>query len=161
MLGHLFYKFNQGVLCVAGLWLAYTIFQLLMSSVEGQFQQKKPHIILLRVALGIALIIPNPTTGYSAIQDILMKVIVEGVSLANMVWSEGLTYLQAGEPIWHQPDASANNQPAQFGPIYTQIVGDPSKWSADCVFGSACNQPSSNAGAIASDSNKWDTTTIN
>ena len=35
MLGMLFYKFNEGVLCVAGLWLVYTVTTFSLQAAEG------------------------------------------------------------------------------------------------------------------------------
>lgn len=111
MLGMLFYKFNQGILVVAGIWLSYLVLTTFLKSAhEGNFISPNRNIviILLRVALGFGLLLPNPVTGYSIFQDILMKVVVSGVSLADETWSYGLQYVDNGGSVWH--DAGASNK---------------------------------------------------
>ena len=107
LLGQVFKVINYGVLIVAGLWLGYTILNVfLQAATEGGFNSpnKKVMYILLRLALGFALIIPNSTTGYSLSQDIMMKVVVEGVQLADTTWSYALQYLNNGGIIY--PEAT-------------------------------------------------------
>ncbi len=106
MLGMLFYKFNEGVIVLAGLWLSYLVFTtVLRSAQEGSFmgQNKNVALLFLRIALGVGLLIPNPTTGYSVLQDIVMKIVVEGVSLADETWSYGLDYMANGGSLWIRP----------------------------------------------------------
>src|SRR3990167_9831596 len=111
MLGMLFYKFNQGILVVAGFWLSYLVFTTFLKSAhEGSFISPNRNIviILLRVALGFGLLLPNPVTGYSIFQDIVMKVVVSGVSLADETWDYGLEYLNTGGQVWRDPSSVAS-----------------------------------------------------
>jgi defect-in-organelle-trafficking protein DotA len=111
MLGMLFYKFNQGILVVAGFWLSYLVLTTFLKSAhEGSFISPNRNIviILLRVALGFGMLLPNPVTGYSIFQDVLMKVVVAGVSLADSTWSYGLQYIDNGGQVWRDP-TTANN----------------------------------------------------
>lgn len=112
MLGKLFYEFNVGILVVVGLWLSYTVVLMVVSSsMEGAFlnsRQGNTVMIILRIVFGIALLFPSPTTGYSAIQDIVMQVVVKGVALADMTWSHGLEYIQDGGSVWHPPSTASD-----------------------------------------------------
>ncbi len=106
MLGQLMYRFNQGVLVVAGLWLIYTIFTMVMrSAMEGSFSgpNKNTALVFLRVALGVSFLVPSTSTGYSLLQGMTLKVTVEGVKLADSMWSYALDYLQQGGVVWHRP----------------------------------------------------------
>lgn len=127
MLGMLFYKFNQGILVVAGFWLSYLVFTTFIKSAhEGSFMSPNRNIviILLRVALGFGLLLPNPVTGYSVFQDILMKVVVSGVSLADETWSYGLRYLNNGGQVWRDPTtASGGNTVLSLSQVQ-KIVGE-------------------------------------
>lgn len=108
LLGQIFLVFNQGIMILASLWLAYTSINLVFSSaIEGSMTspQRKPALIFLRLGVGFALIIPSAASGYSAIQDIVMKVAVEGVALADDVWDYSLQYLQNGGFIYAESDA--------------------------------------------------------
>jgi defect-in-organelle-trafficking protein DotA len=109
MLGHLFYALNQGILVVAGVWLTYTIFNMLLTAgLEGTIHspQKKTTMVLFRIAVGLCLLIPSSTTGYSAIQDLMMKVVVEGINLADETWSYALNYMQDGGMLYTTPNVS-------------------------------------------------------
>lgn len=112
MLGQLFYKFNEGVIIVAGLWLAYTVFTIVIRSAqEGSFMgaNKNVALVFLKIAVGFSLLIPNPSTGYSVLQDVVMKVVVQGVGLADQTWNYGLQYIANGGTVWHRPETSIDN----------------------------------------------------
>ena len=112
MLGHLLYKFNEGIIVVAGMWLAYSIFTIAWrASSEGSFmgQNKSVPILFLRVALGFGLLIPNPSTGYNLLQDVVMKITVAGVGLADQTWDYALQYLQNGGAVWTKPLSSGSD----------------------------------------------------
>ncbi len=109
MFGKLMYQFNQGLLVVAGCWLGFTVLTMVFkSAISGSFMQQdnKVPLILLRVAFGFGLLIPNPSTGYTLLQGIVMQVVVQGVKLADQVWDYGLDYMNSGGSLWSQP---ANN----------------------------------------------------
>lgn len=110
MLGQLFYKLNQGILVVAGIWLAYTTLTIVLRAAhEGSFMgaNKNVAIVFLKIALGIGLLIPNPATGYSIFQDVVMKVVIQGVALADQTWSYGLDYINNGGSLWYRPETGA------------------------------------------------------
>ena len=96
MLGKLMYQFNQGMLVVAGCWLAYSVLSIVLKTgLTGSFmsQEYKVPMVVLRIALGFGLLIPNPSTGYTVLQTIVMQVTVQGVKLADQVWEYGLDYM--------------------------------------------------------------------
>ena len=157
MLGQLFYKLNEGIVVVAGLWLAYTVFTIVLRSAqEGSFMGANKNVALafLKIALGFALLIPNPATGYSVLQDIVMKVVVAGVGLADTTWRYGLDYVQNGGTLWHRPEDSGAGTDIVSDATANAVLGgtDQSKKgpaeqifaNAVCMYSSIDNQPSSN-----------------
>lgn len=131
MMGMLFYKFNAAVLVVAGLWLSYTVFTLVLKAAHaGSFmgQQQNHLLVFVRIALGFAMLFPSPATGYSIFQDIVAKVVVYSVKLADETWDQALDYLLNGGTLYHAPQAAgagnilgsisdANGQLKQFESI--------------------------------------------
>lgn len=114
MLGKLFYEFNIGILVVASLWLSYSVLTLVMGSAsEGSFMGRQNNIAytFLRIAIGMGALIPSPTTGYCVIQDIVMEVVVQGVALADMTWSNGINYIQTGGSVWTPPAGTSGGAP--------------------------------------------------
>ena len=116
MLGTLFYYLNLGILLLTGTFLIYTVMlTTLRAAQEGTFagQPGKNMIYAsLKIAMGIALIIPNPSTGYNLAQEAVMKVAVMGVQAADNMWSYGLYYIKEGHAVWVDPgtnDADGNN----------------------------------------------------
>ncbi len=113
ILGKMFSIFNKGVLVAAALWLGYITFNsVLRAATEGTFtgQQVKTHHLLLRIACAFALVIPSATTGYSLLQDIFMKVVIEGVGLADQTWDAALKYLQYGGQLYIPPSTLGTDQ---------------------------------------------------
>ena len=112
MLGMLFSKLDEGIMVVAGLWLVYTIATIILrSAMDGSFMGPNKNVfwIVIRIALAFAMLIPGPMTGYNVIQDIVMKVVVEGVSLADQTWNFGLDYIGAGGTLWRTPETTGDN----------------------------------------------------
>ncbi len=108
LMGQLFLVFNQGIMVVAFVYLLFNITQILMQ--HGMSPQGQTRInvamTMFRIAIGLALLVPMSTTGYSAIQDVMMKVVVEGTKLADLTWNQALDYLQGGGVIYSPPTAS-------------------------------------------------------
>lgn len=109
LMGQLFYVFNQGIMVVAALFLVYSIFNVVVSSaLQPQGPSKHNFALIgLRVAVGLALLVPSSETGYSAIQDVMMKIVVEGTRLADDTWDYALDYLANGGMIYSPPTSSA------------------------------------------------------
>ncbi len=112
LLGKLFYQFNMGILIVIGAFLIYTVLtSALRGANEGSFvgQGKNVAYNCLKIGLGVAMILPNATTGYCLAQELMMEVTVAGVHLADNVWNTALTYLDSGHAVWSDPNDSSNN----------------------------------------------------
>lgn len=127
MLGKLFYELNVGILVVAGLWMSYTVVTLVFgAATEGGFMSGRNNLVLafLKIAIGIGMLIPSPTTGYSVIQDMVMKVVVESVKLADMTWSHGLDYIQQGGAVWTPPATESGGalNAAAASSIYDEVI---------------------------------------
>ena len=149
MLGKLFFRLNEGIVVVAGLYLTYTIFTIVLRSAqEGSFmgQNKNVALVFLKIAFGFALLIPNASTGYSLLQDITMKVVVEGVGLADSTWRYGLQYVQNGGSVWHRPedDGAAQGQIVDKSTAQS-VLGSAAKVFADevCMYTASDSQPTS------------------
>ncbi len=127
MLGKLFYELNVGMLIVAGLWMTYTVVTLVFgAATEGGFMNSRNNVVLafLKIAIGIGALIPSPSTGYSPVQDIMMKVVVKSVEFADMTWSHGLDYLAQGGAVWAPPVASAGGglDISSFSQLYAKAI---------------------------------------
>ena len=119
ILGQLFYVFNTGILIAAGIWLCYTVLTVLLkSSQEGSFsgQNRNAAVIFLKIALGIAFLVPSPSTGYNVLQAVVAKVVVEGVNLADSVWNKALDYMNDGGTIFSTKPVTTHS---------TDIFADP------------------------------------
>ena len=111
LLGHLFYQFNKGVFVVAGLWLGYTTATMVVrSATEGSFMSSQPgaknFFTMIRIPIGLALLIPVPSTGYESYQSIVMEVVKQGVGLADTTWDYALQYLHSGGQVYMTPSAT-------------------------------------------------------
>lgn len=122
ILGKMFYVLNTGILVVAGLWIAYVIGLIaFQGAADGNFSQpqRKSAFVFLRLAFGLALLLPNAATGYSGIQDVIMAVAVQGVKLADTTWDYALSYIHNGGFIY--PEQVSNNQ-AQFDDAVNKVM---------------------------------------
>lgn len=120
--GHLFYLFNQGVLIASGIWVLLALIRILGKLIDGNVQEvSKEGKTFLSICLGVILIIPSPSTGYSTIQGIIMKVVVQGVELANGIWEYQIENFRNHVHVFDNPPqqlAWANTDYAQ-GNLYT------------------------------------------
>ncbi len=120
MLGQLFKIFNLGLLAVAGLFLIYTIVMTVLNTAhEGEFMGRKwsSGWIALRVIIGLGLLVPSATTGYSIIQVIVMWVVVQSVGFANMAWQSALTYIAEGGQVYTPPATDTSSMVNAAGSI--------------------------------------------
>lgn len=90
---------NYGLFSVMMILTSYAIIQgvLLGAAQEGSLTQKLSLLAASRICIGSALIVPQPDTGYSTIQVILMYVVMTGVGLADRAFSGALdAFMQTG-----------------------------------------------------------------
>lgn len=135
LLGKMFYWLNAGIVVVGAIWLGYTVFRtVLQSAQEGSFmgQNKNVAILMLRVGLGFAVLLPNPSTGYSLIQDVVMRVVVAGVGLADTTWSAALNYMKEGGSLFTIPKGNdaTNDMNGLYGNLF-QATQEASKAQAN------------------------------
>lgn len=128
MLGKLLYEFNFGILIITAVWAAGTTFIVtLRTATEGSFmgQNNKVPMVIFRVAFGTILLMPNVSLlgGYSMGQYLLMKVVVTGAELGDMVWDYGLNYISDGGQLWVTPTTNDNSS--------TKLLDD------DSIYGSS------------------------
>lgn len=101
LLGKMFQTFNSVVLAVGALLVVYTtVVGVMMTAHEGEFMGKKWNNIWIpiRTVLGIAALVPT-SSGYSAIQIVMMWIIIQGIGAADVLWNTVAGYLKlAGSP---------------------------------------------------------------
>ncbi len=159
MLGHLLLNFNEGIVYIAGGWLIYSVFIITVrASTEGAFmgQNRNVALLFLRIALGMSLLIPNSTTGYNLLQDVVMKVAVAGVKLADTTWNSALGYLSEGGAVWRQPNSfNQGNDPiaAALNPTADYVESMLGKSHEDKSYGLMTNVMASEVCMLASTQN--------
>lgn len=82
--------FNGGVLIIGGLLAAYTILLGTMGTAhDGEMMGKKFSSIWIpiRYSIGTALVLPVVGGGYATIQAIVVWLVIQGVGLADQVWT--------------------------------------------------------------------------
>ncbi len=95
LLGKIFEVFNLGILAIAAVFATYTIFKSVLGTAQdGEFmgKQAKSGFVAIRTCLGVGLLAPV-FTGYSAIQVLVMFVVVHGVGFADAAWGRALKYI--------------------------------------------------------------------
>lgn len=104
LISGVFEIFNEGVMAIAAIWLLYTITQVLIVSAVNDHPSKsiKNWALWLRITAGFGMLVPGPS-GYCIAQDVMMKVAVGGVNLANRTWNYALDYLAEGNAIFVPP----------------------------------------------------------
>jgi defect in organelle trafficking protein DotA len=133
MLGKLFYKFNEGLFCAAGVMITYSSFLMVLRSTgEGQIasQKSNSYYMIVRIVLGIVLVVPSSATGYNLAQDLMMRVVVSGVKLADMTWSYGLRYLNSGGTLFYAPRNVKQSNDSDFLDFVNAAVYAPPSSSA-------------------------------
>jgi len=97
----LFKALNTAVLTLGVLIVIYTtVVGLLATAHEGEFMGKKWSglWVPIRTVMGIALMFPV-SSGYSAIQIIMMWIILQGVGAADVLWNTVLSYVSTAGSV--------------------------------------------------------------
>ncbi|CAJ5179339.1 integral membrane protein [Burkholderia pseudomallei] len=95
--------FNSGVLLIGGVLAAYTIFSSVIGTAhDGEMlgKQFSSLWVPIRYSLGTALVLPVIGGGYCVMQAIVMWLVVQGIGLADGVWSSFMS----------NPTAAANTK---------------------------------------------------
>jgi len=130
VVGPMFAKFNDAMLVLAGILVAYTgFFGVISMAHEGEFLGKKFNSIWtpIRTVAGMALLIPMKS-GFCILQIILMWVVVQGVGAADTVWTTAVNYIEV-HGVYNTDNNQNPNSKASAG-SYAYILpqaGDTSK----------------------------------
>jgi len=119
LMGRLFEQLNWGIFIISGVMVGYAVMlSTIRLATEGVTiaPGKSTLFTLIKLAIGVACIIPMSGTGYSLLQEMVMNVVVKGVGLADSIWTSGLEYLNDGGVVWTMPTQNDNNNP------YTKII---------------------------------------
>ena len=83
--------FNMGILTVVGFIIMYSLIITVMQTAQqgSQMAKKVSPFVMLRVVTGTSLLVPM-SSGYSAIQALTMYVVIQGIGLADQVWTGAL-----------------------------------------------------------------------
>lgn len=95
LLAELFRVFNYGITAIVPLILIYALVMgVINTAQEGEFMGKKMNSawVAFRAVVGVGILVPK-YTGYSLVQVLIMWVTVQGVGLADKVWSTAVDHL--------------------------------------------------------------------
>lgn len=105
LLAKAFEIFNLGILVIASVFATYTVFKSVLGTAQdGEFmgKQGKSMWVAVRTCLGVGFLAPV-FGGYSAIQVLMMWVVVHGVGFADAAWAKTLTYMRQGGQVYVAP----------------------------------------------------------
>lgn len=117
VMGQIFYVFNCGILVVIGSVLFYTISKSIIDIAHGdpsQMGRKFSWWLPGRVVLGIGMIVPN-SAGYSFLNVIVMWLVLQGVGLADSIWSQVVNYVGKGGALYTYVGKEPTGQAAAAG----------------------------------------------
>ncbi|HSW69044.1 MAG TPA: DotA/TraY family protein [Gammaproteobacteria bacterium] len=150
LVGMMFKTLNTMVLTIGAFMVLYvTVVGLLKTAQEGEFlgRQWNSLWVPLRTVMGILALFPT-STGYSAIQIIIMWLILQGVGAADVLWSRVIDYVSvAGSPYSAVNSASLNpsNIRPQMISLFRALV---CQASAKATYAPIDVSPSGGTGAI-------------
>lgn len=102
VMGQIFYVFNCGILVVIGSVLFYTISKSIVEIAHGdpsQMGRKFNWWMPARVVMGIGMIVPN-SAGYSFLNVVVMWMVLQGIGLADSIWSQVVNYIGEGGALY-------------------------------------------------------------
>ncbi len=126
LLGTMFQTFNSIILAIAALMILYvTVVGVMQTAHEGEFMGKKWHNMWLpiRMVFGVAFLVPT-ATGYSALQIVMMWVIVQGIGAADMLWSSALGFINIGGSPYAQLSIPSTTSDIAVSQLFQGLVCD-------------------------------------
>ncbi len=142
LVGMMFKVLNTVVLTVGAFLVLYVVVVgLLKTAQEGEFlgRQWNSLWVPLRTVMGIAALFPT-ATGYSAIQVIIMWIILQGIGAADTLWSKVIDYVSVtGSP--YSTVTGSSLQPTAIRPYMVKLFD-----SLVCQASAKANYPSFSAG---------------
>ncbi len=127
LMGIMFKVLNTTALTVGALLVVYVVIVgLLKTAQEGEFLGKQWNSLWvpIRTVLGIAALFPT-ATGYSAIQVLIMWVVLQGVGAGDTLWNTVLKYVAvAGSPYASVSSTSlgASSTTSQMRSLFQSLV---------------------------------------
>ena len=110
LLPTMFKVFNSALLVLGTFLVAYvTVAGVLKTAQEGEFMGKHWNSLWmpLRMLMGIAGLVPT-SSGYCAIQIIMMWIIMQGIGAADSVWIGAVGYFKAGGTLYPASPAASS-----------------------------------------------------
>lgn len=145
LVGTMFRIFNTGVLLITSALITYTIFLTVVGGAQdgsGMQSHNKGMLnpwVVTRVVLGWSMLLPS-FSGYSAMQVLVMYVVVQGVGFADSLWSAALNYMAStGQPIVSTPTSNGSKN-LSFLSDDDQMI-DRMYLSSLCVVNAAAQNP--------------------
>lgn len=96
---HMFERFNAAVITIGSMIISYVgVISTVNTAQEGQVMGRKWSSIWipLRSVMGMLVIVPAPSSGYSVIQTAVMWCIIQGIGAADNIWNGMLNDLSMG-----------------------------------------------------------------
>jgi len=102
VISNIFKYFNVGLLTIAGVIISFTTFQAIIGTAQdGEPMGKKLNVwVVFRTVAGIGLLVPK-AAGYSMMQTFMIWAVLQGVGLADILWTNTLDYLKQGGAIYN------------------------------------------------------------
>ena len=134
LLSALFWAFNIGVLGLLAVRIGWNIItQTLLASTAGdQISTKIKPMTTIRSLGGILLLLPG-SSGYSMVQVLMLTIVVQGVGLANIMWSASVDIIKGNNGQFivaqhtNKQDGSFDPDKQKFDDIRS-LVGDLDKF---------------------------------
>lgn len=101
ILGRLFGTLNAGIFTLVSVALAYSTGRIIMETTAdgSSMGQKVSAWYGVRVALSAAILIPR-ASGYSIVNSIVMWIVVQGIGLADVTWTQVTNYVNQGGAVY-------------------------------------------------------------
>lgn len=125
--GVMFKVFNTIALTAGALILVYTtVVGLMATAHEGEFLGKRwggagAIWLPIRMVLGIGLLFPG-ASGYSAIQIIVMWIIVQGIGAADTLWTSTLNYISVTGSPYGEFSQNTSMVKTSMGNLFQTLV---------------------------------------
>jgi defect-in-organelle-trafficking protein DotA len=133
VLSQVLYSFNWIIITFGTIVAGYvSMVSVSNTAQEGSAMGEKWSAVWVpvRSVVGLGLMIPTPSTGYSSIQSFVMWVVVNGVGAADILWTTVLTSLANGATLAANSSANINSN--------SQIMTAASNLSQDILLANTC-----------------------
>jgi hypothetical protein len=127
LLSSLMQYFNLGVLCFAAIVISITVVNNVINTsgkAEQAWQQTSMSKLVVRTALSIVALVPMQT-GYSALQVLLMWIVIQSIHVADGIWNLAQTSLIEYQSLvktiaWH-PDETTGEDSEKRNAMFASL----------------------------------------